>query len=240
MPVITRECGLPERHPSTASPAYVRLIASAGYIGIAFNNAGPAAVAPYGSREPILGTNPLAFAVPNDPEPTTIDFATSKEVWGQIRESQLEGSSLPSGAFIDKFGEETTIPEDVNTVLPFGGHKGSALCLVVELLAGTVGGGAIGLRVSSEADLGAIFLALRPASGHSSQVTKTVQDLLNDIRASAPRDPRRCVQVPGNRAHAARARHLASGTIDIDERTLRVVESMARGGIGLEANNLNN
>lgn len=219
---------------------YANLIASAGYVAIALNNAGPPAVAPYGSRDPILGTNPIAFAVPNDPEPITIDFATSKEVWGRIRQSQLEGSALPPNAFLDEHGEETRVPEKVNAVLPFGGPKGSALCLAVELLAGTLAGAAMGLKVQDEADLGAVFLALRPASNDFAKMVSSVQELLKDIRMSTPRDPGHPVRAPGDRAAAAKARHLASGTIDIDDTTLRIIERMAEGGQGLEANNLNN
>jgi L-2-hydroxycarboxylate dehydrogenase (NAD+) len=219
---------------------YANLIASAGYVAIALNNAGPPAVAPYGSRDPILGTNPIAFAVPNAPEPTTIDFATSKEVWGQIRQSQLEGSALPAEAFLDENGHETRVPEKVNAVLPFGGPKGSALCLAVELLAGTLAGAAMGLKVEDEADLGAIFLAIHPASGDPAKVITPIQELLEEIRTSSPRDLARPVRVPGDRAVAAKARHLASGAIDIDDTTLQTIERMAAGGRGLEANNLNN
>jgi LDH2 family malate/lactate/ureidoglycolate dehydrogenase len=224
---------------SRLSP-YVELIASEGLVAIALNNAGPPAVAPFGSRTPILGTNPIAFAFPGSPEPTVIDFATSKAVWGQIRQSQLEDKELPADAFIDKLGTVTRNPAEVNAVLPFGDAKGSALCLAVELMAGTIAGAAMGLHVTDETDLGAIFIAIRPAPASAGVGIEAIRGLLDDIRSSQPRRPGDHVRIPGENSRNLMEKNLKLGELDVDPRTLQLIERMAVGGAGLEADNLNN
>jgi LDH2 family malate/lactate/ureidoglycolate dehydrogenase len=218
---------------------YAELIASEGFVAIALNNAGPPAVPPYGSREPIMGTNPIAFAFPGNPSPTVIDFATSKRVWGEIRQAQLEKRLLPPHAFLDLDGQETQIPEKVNAVLPFGEYKGAALCLAVELLAGTLAGADMGLRVEDEFGLGAVFIAIRPSASIQGTV-EIVDRLLDDIRASSPLVPDEPVRVPGDEFRAAELRSRGEGDLDIDDTTFTVLKRMADGGSGLEADKLTN
>jgi L-2-hydroxycarboxylate dehydrogenase (NAD+) len=215
---------------------HVKRIAAEGFIGIVTNNAGPPAVAPYGSRDPILGTNPIAFGFPGEDFPTVLDFATSQQVWGEIRQAQLEGRQLPSDSFLDVEGNVTTDPDSVNAVLPFGGTKGSALCLAVELLIGGVAGAATGLQVQDEYDLGAIVIAMAPLPGSD----RATAELLTDIRRSQPREPGGLVYVPGERSRSALLTNRASGEMDIDDRTLNILQGMATGSPGLAANNLTN
>src|SRR5262249_359978 len=119
---------------SRLSP-YARMIAESGRVAVVTNNAGPAAVAPFGSSDPILGTNPIAFGFPAASGAFVIHFSTAERVWGEIRQAALEGRELPPNAFLDAEGKETREPDRVEAVLPFGGYKGSALCIAIELLA---------------------------------------------------------------------------------------------------------
>jgi L-2-hydroxycarboxylate dehydrogenase (NAD+) len=215
---------------------YVKYIAANGLIGIMTNNGGPAAVAPYGSRDPILGTNPIAFGFPGRESSTVLDFATSRQVWGEIRQAQLEGRPLPSGSFLDSEGNVTIDPDSVNAVLPFDGAKGSALCLAIELLMGGIAGAATGLQVQNEYDLGAVVIAMEPVPGSE----RATAELLTDVRQSHPREAGEQVYVPGERAQASLLAGRASGDIDIDEHTLDLLKGMAAGSPGLTANNLNN
>lgn len=217
---------------------YVAMIANHGLAAVVTNNAGPRAVAPYGSRQPILGTNPIAFGFPGADGPFVIDLSTARQVWGEIRQAVLEGRDLPADSFLDSRGNTTINPAEVDAVLPFGGHKGSALCLAIELLAGLVAGAEVGLGVENEYDLGALFMAFalsRPALKDS---IATLTNLLADIRTSKPLPGHQRVLVPGDRSDAHRAAALAAGSIDVEDETLQVLRTMAAGGAGMQGDRL--
>jgi len=98
-----------------------------------------ATVAPTGGNKPLLGTNPFAFGWPRENKPPYVfDFATSVAARGEIELHRRAGKPLPEGWAIDAEGNPTTDPEAAlaGAMLPFGGHKGSAIGTMVELLAG--------------------------------------------------------------------------------------------------------
>jgi LDH2 family malate/lactate/ureidoglycolate dehydrogenase len=215
--------------------SYGQAIADAGHVGIVLNNAGPPAVTPHGSVEPVLGTNPICFAFPAPEASLVIDFSTAARVWGEIRQAMLEGRPLPSGAFLDRDGRPTTDAERADAVLPFGGHKGFALCLAVELLAGSLTGARMGLEVTSEYDLGAVFLAL-DASGVLGGGSASVGRLRDEVRASRPAPGIDRVRVPGDRAAEHRRAALVAGSVTVDDETFERLREMSRGVTGgLEA-----
>ncbi|GAA3830875.1 L-sulfolactate dehydrogenase [Sphaerisporangium flaviroseum] len=215
---------------------YSRIIAETGMVGIVLNNAGPPAVAPFGSRNAILGTNPISFGFPSVTTPVVIDFATSKKVWGEIRQATLSESQLPRNAFLDGNGNETVEPAQVDAVLPFGEHKGSALCLAIELLAGTVAGAAMGGQVDDEYSLGAMFLAVNPVSGAHHHVSA----LVDEIVASIPMQGADNVQVPGQGSLRRKGEGLQRGWLDVADSTYKTLSTMAKGGTGLTSSLLSN
>ncbi|MCX5576706.1 Ldh family oxidoreductase [Kaistia terrae] len=96
-------------------------------------------VAPMGGNKPLLGTNPFAFGWPRrDKPPYVFDFATSVAARGEIELHRRAGKPLPEGWAIDAAGQPTTNPDAAlaGAMLPFGGHKGSAIGTMIELLAG--------------------------------------------------------------------------------------------------------
>ena len=98
-----------------------------------------ATVAPTGGNKPLLGTNPFAFGWPRaNGSPYVFDFATSVAARGEIELHRRAGKPLPEGWAIDAGGNPTTDPEAAlaGAMLPFGGHKGSAIGTMIELLAG--------------------------------------------------------------------------------------------------------
>jgi LDH2 family malate/lactate/ureidoglycolate dehydrogenase len=98
-------------------------------------------VAPAGGKEPLLGTNPIAFGWPRPgPHPYVFDFATSVAARGEIELHRRAGTPIPEGWAMDRDGHPTTDPEAAlaGAMLPFGGHKGSAISTMVELLAGAM------------------------------------------------------------------------------------------------------
>lgn len=131
-----------------------------------------AAVAPTGGSEPLLGTNPFAFGWPRpDSPPYVFDFATSVAARGEIELHRRAGTPIPEGWAIDRDGNPTTDPDAAlaGAMLPFGGHKGSAISTMVELLAGALLGEFMSqeaLEFSGGTHLlprhGALILALDP------------------------------------------------------------------------------
>jgi delta1-piperideine-2-carboxylate reductase len=96
-------------------------------------------VAPFGGKRPLFGTNPLAFGWPRpNRDPFVFDFATSAVARGEIELHRRAGKPIPLGWAIDSAGEPTTDPAAAlaGAMLAFGGHKGSALSAMIELIAG--------------------------------------------------------------------------------------------------------
>jgi LDH2 family malate/lactate/ureidoglycolate dehydrogenase len=131
-------------------------------------------VAPAGGKEPLLGTNPMAFGWPRSgAHPYVFDFATSVAARGEIELHRRAGTPIPEGWAVDRDGNPTTDPDAAldGAMLTFGAHKGSAISTMIELLAGAL----IGEFMSKEAldfmgggDLlprhGALILALDPTT----------------------------------------------------------------------------
>lgn len=127
----------------------VEALAEAGLAGLAMCPS-YATVAPAGGTRPLLGTNPFAFGWPREGKPPYVfDFATSVAARGEIELHRRAGKPLPEGWAIDADGRPTTDPAAAlsGSMLPFGGHKGSAIGTMIELLGGVM----IGDLTSSEA-----------------------------------------------------------------------------------------
>jgi delta1-piperideine-2-carboxylate reductase len=116
----------------------VEEMAKHGLVSLAMNPS-LRAVAPHGGTKPLLGTNPMAFGWPrSDREPYVWDFATSEVARGEIELHRQNGKDMPLGWAIDADGQPTTDPTAglAGAMLTFGGHKGSAISTMIELLAG--------------------------------------------------------------------------------------------------------
>ncbi|PPR45073.1 MAG: Delta(1)-pyrroline-2-carboxylate/Delta(1)-piperideine-2-carboxylate reductase [Alphaproteobacteria bacterium MarineAlpha5_Bin11] len=118
-------------------------LAEDGLVGIACTAYKPS-VAPAGSKKPLFGTNPISFAWPRPGgNPVVFDMATSAMAMGEVQVAAREGHSVPLGTGLNSKGEKTTDPSEIangGVLLTFGGYKGSAIAMMVELLAaGLVG-----------------------------------------------------------------------------------------------------
>lgn len=141
---------------ATALWVELERLTAEGLVAIACNPT-QAYVAPYGGKEPLLGTNPVAFGWPRPgAEPFIFDFATSAIARGDIELHRREGKAIPEDWGIDRHGEACNDPAEVlehGAMSPFGEHKGSALALMVELIAGPLIGDLLSIE-SSEHDAG--------------------------------------------------------------------------------------
>lgn len=134
-----------------AGAYYVNRAAEAGMASLALSNSFPKVVA-HGGLKPVLGTNPFAFGAPaRDGRHLLVDMATSALAGSTVREHKAVGKPLPPGLAIDADGSPITDPDKVaeGGLLPFGGAKGFALSLMVEVLAGVMTGAGIGPGVAS-------------------------------------------------------------------------------------------
>ena len=112
-------------------------LADRGFVGLACTAYMPM-VAPSGTREKLFGTNPISFAWPRPGKPPVCyDMATAAMAMGDVQIAARDGKTVPVGTGLDADGNETTDPVQIaaGVLLPFGGYKGSAIALMVELLA---------------------------------------------------------------------------------------------------------
>jgi LDH2 family malate/lactate/ureidoglycolate dehydrogenase len=145
--VIAREC-----NHFGAAAFWAQRMSAAGQVGIVMCNASPM-VPPWQGKEPRVGTNPICMAVPGGEErPWLLDMATTTVAAGKIFKALINGQpTIPANWAMDSDGVPTTDPEVAvkGLVMPLGGYKGSGLGMMVEILCGVLGGGAISTEVSS-------------------------------------------------------------------------------------------
>jgi LDH2 family malate/lactate/ureidoglycolate dehydrogenase len=135
-----------------------------------FTNA-PAALAPYGAKKPLFGTNPICFGVPTGKTPFILDASTSMINRGKIRRASKLGNKIPYGVALDKFGNITT---DANkalkgTQLPIATFKGSGLAWMVDILSGVLTGSSHSGKTKDPFDdfsgpqnMGHLFITINP------------------------------------------------------------------------------
>lgn len=150
---------------------YVQQAIDAGCIALAFTNSSPAIPA-WGGRTAFLGASPLAAGVPGgETTPYLLDMAMTVIARGKIRLAAMHGQPIAEGLALDAEGRPTTDAEKAfeGVCLPFGGVKGSALSMLMDLLAGVLTGAAFGGEVKSlyfdhsvPQNVGHLFVALRP------------------------------------------------------------------------------
>lgn len=128
---------------------YVIDAANKGYIAYTCCTAALAEVVPFGGKFPTLGTNPHSWGFPTKEAvgfSICVDWATSIVAMGRIQQFSREKKPIPAGWAVDKDGNETTDPDKVAALFPFGAHKGYGLSLIDELLAAYTGGSLPTLR----------------------------------------------------------------------------------------------
>ena len=134
--------GIRRSHHCGVMGVVVERLAEAGLVALMVANT-PAAIAPWGGRTPLFGTNPIAFAAPLAGEaPLVIDLSLSRVARGKIMAAKQKGETIPEGWALDVDGNPTTDPQAAldGTMVPLGEAKGTALALMVEMLsAGLIG-----------------------------------------------------------------------------------------------------
>jgi LDH2 family malate/lactate/ureidoglycolate dehydrogenase len=199
---------------------YVERIAKAGQIGIVTTTS-EALVHPFGGAKAMVGTNPFAMGVPTEGEPFALDMSTGSISMGKILSYAERGEPMPLGWAIDADGQPTTdaVAAKEGAISPFGGAKGYALGLALELLVASLTGTAMGDAVTGTLDKvngctkGDVLLCFSPiALGLSAaRVASSTQQYLDDVRESPRANPAVPIAVPGDRARRSRDHRLGHG-----------------------------
>ena len=194
--------------------------AEQGLIGMSFTNAMPA-VAPTGSTEPLLGTNPIGAGFPlPGADPIIIDLATSIVARSRIRAMLALGKQLPEGWALDPDGKPTTDPVIAvkGSVLPIGGPKGYALSLMVELLCSALADGEPGFQVTYEnivkrpSNISQFYMALNPAGfGGAEQYGARAAHIADVVAKAKPMAGAEPPRLPGARGHAVNRKAAREG-----------------------------
>lgn len=178
LPALAREfgiaaAGIRRSHHVGVAGHPVEKLAEAGMMAMMFANA-PAAMAPWGGSRAVFGTDPLAFACPlPDAPPIVVDLSLSKVARGHILTAIQKGEAIPEGWALDTSGKPTTDAKAAlaGTMVPLGDAKGTALALMVELLAAGLTGANFAAEASSFLDAegpppgtGQLFIAIDPSA----------------------------------------------------------------------------
>ncbi len=200
--------------------AYARMATENDLIFIGFNNLAGGLI-PHGSKKELWGTNPLTIGVPTNNDPVILDMASSMTTWGNLMVAKQEGNKLPEGVALDGDGKPTTDPEKAmeGGILPFGGHKGSGLAFIVELLAGALTGSRVGYSV--EGGWGSFYILINPAIFRSLQDFKTdVSTAINELKNAPKADGVSEIYYAGEQSNNLRKLHLESGVFEVNDSLL--------------------
>ncbi|WP_418320301.1 malate/lactate/ureidoglycolate dehydrogenase [Piscinibacter sakaiensis] len=191
-------------------------------------------VAPFGGRQARLVTNPVAVGVPRQGKPPLIlDFATSKIAVGKVRVALNEGKQLAPDTLLDRDGEPTRDPAALfdkphGALMPFGGHKGSGLALMCEILGAALIGGPVmsGAPASRRIVNNMLTIAIDPDFfAEHGALDASIDELLEWVRSAPAVDPATGVLVAGEPELAARAARAAG--IRVDAKTWSELEHAA-------------
>ncbi|WP_427132223.1 Ldh family oxidoreductase [Pseudarthrobacter sp. S9] len=174
---------------------YVRKVAQRGCIAVASANS-PALMSIGGAPKRVLGTNPLAYGIPRPGMmPMVIDQASSSTAFVNIRRAAEAGGSIPPGWALDADGVQTVDANEAlaGTLLPFGGHRGGNVALLVEVLA-TLSGASFSVDAApfdngtTSPGIGVFVLCIDPANfvGSAERLSAHLENLRDEHQVRLP------------------------------------------------------
>ena len=195
---------------------YVECLADKGLIGLAMSSS-EALVHPFGGTTALLGTNPVAIAVPTSERPLVVDLATSIVSMGKIHHHAGNGIAIPEDWARDSSGRATTDAGAAmsGSIAPFGDAKGYALGMALELLVASIAMSALAPEVRGTLDSetvcnkGDVLIAID--TGVRPDLLTRFSSYLDCVRKSQPADPAHPVTVPGDGASFRRQRAISDG-----------------------------
>jgi len=231
------------QYSNHAGPAslYATMPLAHDMIGLYFAVGNANHLPPWGGLDMLLSTNPIAVAIPaGDEKPIVLDMATTVAAYGKVKTKALRGETMPEGWMIDREGKPLTDPKraDEGMLLPLGGmeagYKGYGLAMVIGLLAGTLGGAAMGRDVidfnhddDSVTNTGQAIAAINiSAFGELAVFKARVDALVRDFHASSRMPGVDRILVPGERSQETRTERSRDG-IPIAPALMRGLDQVA-------------
>jgi delta1-piperideine-2-carboxylate reductase len=207
----------------------VEPFAAVGLVALSFVNT-RSRVAPWGATKRLLGTNPMAFACPRGHGPPLVwDQASSVMAMGEVMLAAQDDHAVAADVGIDAEGRSTTDPKAImagGALLPFGGHKGSAIDAMVELLAAALTGGRFGFEDRSaqfpgaeSSNAGQSIIVIDPSVTAGAGFTARAEELFSQLAAAG------VARLPGDRRYAARSKAERDG-IFIEAKTYEYLCSL--------------
>lgn len=231
-------------HTFGAAGYYARIIARQGYFALVTTSSKIACVVAPGSGTSLLGTNPLAWAMPVGPtqEPISFDMATSCVAGNAVRMAALNGHELSDDWVVDAAGNPVTDAQTASEIVfggqigggltALGGHKGFGLALLVHALAGLIPGAqnpATGLPASTDgANIGHAFLVIDPGAIRlTASIERDTQDFISSLRSACSNNGGFGIRLPGERGAANGAEAILKG-VPLPSAVRRSISQIAR------------
>ncbi len=214
-------------HMAAMWPETERL-AEEGLVAFACTSYKPA-VAPAGATKALFGTNPISFAWPRPGNtPVVYDMATASMAMGEVQVAKREGHKVPIGTGLTKEGKQTTDPGEIvdgGVLLPFGGYKGSAIAMMVELMAGALVGDNFSYETAAKDNNdggppsgGEFIIAISPEKTSNENWEKHADEFFKKMKSIGN------VRLPGERRHKNR---LDKGKRKINEELVNKIKALS-------------
>lgn len=223
--------GIRRSHHAGVAGLTVEALADEGLVALLFSNA-PAAIAPWGGRRPLYGTDPIAFACPTaDGETIVVDVSMSKVARGRIMAANQKNEPIPEGWALDVDGHPTTDAKAAleGTMVPLGDAKGTALALMVELLCAGLTGANYGYEQTSFFDAegeapgtGQLLIAIDPETFGGTRALDRFAAMAAMVAGTEG------ARLPGSRRQAIRDRLRRDG-LSVETALVREIEVLAAG-----------
>lgn len=224
---------------------YARMAAAQGMIGMSMTNTEAIMVPTFG-RQAMLGTNPIAFAMPADPVAFSFDAATTVVPRGKLEVYVKRGNGLPTGWALDEKGHDSDEAERVlkniidktgGGILPLGGsgeltsgHKGYGFAMLCEIATAILSGGTTSnyiYKTPGRSNIANCFIALDHGMfGDKQEIEKALSTYLQEVRDSAKAEGRERIYIHGEKSAEARGRVLREG-VSLNEKTYAEIQMIA-------------
>ncbi len=223
---------------------YVKMAVDEGLIAIILCSSGTLApdrglVVPYGGTRRFLGANPLAWGLPaGEMKPLIMDMSTTVVAAGQVLLAQEKGEAIPEGWMVDEEGRPTTDPDALfkrgGALLPFGGHKGYGLSLLVEMMGGILAGFGCAYLPEYREGNGLMMLVLDVERFvHLEEFQRQADELFREIK-KVPTDAQTTeILIPGELEFRAKEKRVREGIAIPDKTWQTITELAAELGINL-------
>jgi len=214
---------------------YPLMAARAGLAAVMFVNThgGGKLVAPWGGRERRLSANPISIAIPrSSAPPILVDISTCAIAGGKVTIAHNSGKLVPSGCIVDSEGRPTTNPADfigppAGALLTFGGHKGFALSLTGDILAGAISGAGCSRPTTKRVGNSFTATLLDPAQFRDrGAFDQDVDQLVDYVKSSKLAEGFIEILIPGEPERRERERRERDG-IPVDDETWRQIRETA-------------